>query len=972
MKYSHTIQTHTQKPTFISPVSIPQHIARYITRDIVRDISQFPFLFFLCALSLSSLYKTSQANVVVPGNQSNPSFSFPINAHVASAISRSFYVGADQAGSSGIFSIAATHPGIANFMGVALETATINGTQNSPNPLFNQRIGLLTLIEPSSLGNEHLIAVAAHQPEGMYLFDSTQSTTLSLLNIPQVPDATGAVTSGIVTMAASPQGFVLAAVKPNGGGNFGDTNSGIALSLAQKQQTGLTFSLLDAPTGTSTKASVPTPELRALPLDITTPAFNIGAGSLTAINQNCVFFWHLRLNRLFIGLPITTGSNGGLALAMAYVGSNRQLILQKIVPDTVFADAIDNKIIGSPAANTSLAVLEIKGLYTSTALDYLIVRTGAPTDNTVYALPLVTKNDNSALWGTIAANNAPVIDLFTNALFRYLESPAQEPGQMTTSTDLAAVVGGGPLLKDGTITELATSGDAVFATLDGNGGIYYSQALFDDTGKIKRWTTWQPYAGITGPQIGMQFDNLSGSVTSLATTSTDATARRTLWGSGSPEISAPLYSIIGPVQGLFDFPPATPGLDNITVLAATYSDQVTYAQTGTINGDGVITPTPSMGYSSQTFEAGAIDTNLGSGGLPTVVIMRGGALETISPILQTTIARSTEAGWIFAAGHKGLAVLSNSDNAGFDTLGAGFTGLAAGMSFKVLGTYSFVKKLAYDGNFLYVLTDNQLDRILLTAATLDPATFSPTTLARADQAPFNSAGTTFFNDIVVSDALALLATYNGLWRVGSGTDIRTATNAQELAWTGIPIPENFAGPITQLYARSATGLAQDVAKDNADGQLYVLSADRSRNRGQINRFTIAPVTTDGVSANTIQSFPDFFTDTKTTPTTGVPSYFANLGELRENFATEGALHLHARSQENGVASNLKLMANMTTIGIMNTITVTEVRSGFPFLGARSSLIPSGIEAGKDKASLVFNSALGTWMIGNEHGIRTLE
>jgi len=66
------------------------------------------------------------------------------------------------------------------------------------------------------------------------------------------------------------------------------------------------------------------------------------------------------------------------------------------------------------------------------------------------------------------------------------------------------------------------------------------------------------------------------------------------------------------------------------------------------------------------------------------------------------------------------------------------------------------------------------------------------------------------------------------------------------------------------------------------------------------------------------------------------------------------------------------MANMTTIGIMNTITVTEVRSGFPFLGARSSLIPSGIEAGKDKASLVFNSALGTWMIGNEHGIRTLE
>jgi hypothetical protein len=294
------------------------------------------------------------------------------------------------------------------------------------------------------------------------------------------------------------------------------------------------------------------------------------------------------------------------------------------------------------------------------------------------------------------------------------------------------------------------------------------------------------------------------------------------------------------------------------------------------------------------------------------------------------------------------------------------------MSFKTLGNYSFVKKLAHDGNFLYVLTDNQLDRISLTAAALDPENFNPTTLARADQAPFNTVGATFFNDIVISDALALLASYNGLWRVGSGANISTAGSDQEAAWVRVDVPENFAGPITQLYARSATGLAQDVAKDNGDGQLYVLSGDRSKNRAQLNRFSIAPVTTDGVSVTTIQPFPDFFTDTKTTPTTGVASYFANFGELRDSFATEGALHFHVRSQEKGNVSNLKLMANMTTIGILNSITVTEVRSGFPFLGVRSTLISTGIEGGHDAASIIQNSALGTWVIGNEHGIRTLE
>jgi hypothetical protein len=937
----------------------------------MRTMAQLPPLLLLCLFLLSTTHNTSLANVVVPGNQENPSFSFPVKAHVTSAISRSLYVGADQAGAAGSFSVAATLPTMTKFIDVAQEKATINGKSDQSNPLFNQRITILSLIEPSSLGSEHLIAVAAHQPEAVYLFDSIQSVTPSLLTVPQLPDATGAVTSGIINVAAAPQGFVFAAVKPNSG-NFGDADSGIALCLTEKKQTGLSFTLLDAPTGTSTTTPLPSPNLRALPIDVTTQALNIGAGNLNSINQNCVFFWHLRLSRLYIGLPITTGPNGGLALTMAYLGNNRQLVLQKIVPDTVFEDALDNKIIGSPTASSSIAVLEIKGLYTSTALDYLIVRTGAPADNTVYALPLVTKNDNSALWGTIAANNAPIKDVFTNALFRFLENPAQESAQMTTSNDLAAVVGGGPLLKNGVITELATSGDVVFATVDGNGGVYYSQALFDNTGKIKRWTTWQPYGGAAGPLVGVLFDSQSGIVTTLATTGTDATVRKTAWGKGSEDLSEKLYSLIGPVQGLFDFPGATPGLDNITVLAATYSDQVTYVQTGTIDGDGIITPTPSTGYAAETFDTGAISANLGAGGQPTVVVMRGGALETISPIAQTTIARSAESGWIFAAGHNGLAVLSNPDNTGFDSLGAGFTGLVAGMSFKVLGNYSAIKKLAHDGNFLYVLTDNQLDRITLTAAALDPESFSPITLARADQPPFNETGATFFNDIVVSDALALLASYNGLWRVGTGTNISTALNALELAWTRIAVPENFAGPITQLYARSATGLAQDVAKDTGDGHLYVLSGDRSKNRGQLNRFAIAPVTTDGVSANTVQTFPDFFTDTKTTPTTGVPSYFANFGELRDSFATEGALHLHARAQERGTVSNVKLMANQTTIGILNTITVTEVRSGFPFLGARSNLLPAGIEGGHDMASIIQNSALGTWVIGNEHGIRTLE
>ncbi|MGO8682991.1 MAG: hypothetical protein ACLQUT_00180, partial [Thermoleophilia bacterium] len=217
----------------------------------------------------------------------------------------------------------------------------------------------------------------------------------------------------------------------------------------------------------------------------------------------------------------------------------------------------------------------------------------------------------------------------------------------------------------------------------------------------------------------------------------------------------------------------------------------------------------------------------------------------------------------------------------------GFVGLTNGMTFKQLGNYTFVRSLIADNNFLYVLTDKQLDRIDLHASNFGSGSLVKTTVASL-QIPAVFGGNGALLSLVVSGKFAALATSQGLFRVGNNADISAATSAQEVNWTLVPINEG-AGSASQLIARSATGRPQDVARNNG-GNIYALNGFVGLSRGQINRFAIADVSANAITNSTMLPIPDM-------RIANIPSYFRNFGTYANQYATDGSVNLFTRSNQ---------------------------------------------------------------------------
>ena len=136
-------------------------------------------------------------------------------------------------------------------------------------------------------------------------YDGTRENTTEPLN-----DAAGAVTSGIVTLAgmllpdSNNHGFIFAAVAPNGSGPFGQPNSGIAVVCLNDDPTQNAISLyqtaaeIDAPNVCKQKESDPsTPEVMIY--------------SEPTIADFATMHWDGKLQRLYVGLQLTTSSGGG-------------------------------------------------------------------------------------------------------------------------------------------------------------------------------------------------------------------------------------------------------------------------------------------------------------------------------------------------------------------------------------------------------------------------------------------------------------------------------------------------------------------------------------------------------------------------------------------------------------------------------------------------------------------------------------
>lgn len=190
--------------------------------------------------------------------------------------------------------------------------------------------------------------------------------------------------------------------------------------------------------------------------------------------------------------------SGGRSVVVGQVADDGAITLNAIAPDSAFmVGDVNNRIIGAldTIAHT-LTIHKVRVMHTSTGPSYLIVIGGdnafGSTNNTVYALPLVDRSDPAdPVQGTIADKNSALVN------FKFV-TPAVLNAQLPAASEPAVRVGTGPLdlLPSTLISDIDVVGDTVFVSINhspsiGNdGGILYSQAMFDENGKILRWTPW--------------------------------------------------------------------------------------------------------------------------------------------------------------------------------------------------------------------------------------------------------------------------------------------------------------------------------------------------------------------------------------------------------------------------------------------------------------------------------------------------
>jgi hypothetical protein len=386
------------------------------------------------------------------------------------------------------------------------------------------------------------------------------------------------------------------------------------------------------------------------------------------------------------------------------------------------------------------------------------------------------------------------------------------------------------------------------------------------------------------------------------------------------------------------------------------------AQTGLLDtSTNIITPTAGPDFNNMiSFDNGTITTNVNA----TTVIISGGALNNVGPITALEIAATPTNGWLFVGGSNGLAVLAQPDGTGWNPttqLGNNLTGLTAGMMFKTVGNYSFVKKLISDSGFLYVLAHDRVDRINLATSDFGTNSLDVTTILSPISTPFQSGsplkgtedGAKTFLDTIFSQALALIATTDDLLRIGDNKDVRTITSESDAQWTNIAIGENAGAP-TALYAVTQTNRAQDITR-NSGGQFYVLTADVGLNQSRINRFSVQPLgATEPMQSTTVQAFDDLFVK-------NIPSFLLSFGEFRSNFATDGALYFATRNQ-NVLIPPIALL----------TPAIQEPRVGIAGVGDRSSLVNINFGQGTEINYFARSQASGSWIAAGNFNTQVLE
>ncbi|MCL4229095.1 hypothetical protein KJZ61_00195 [Candidatus Dependentiae bacterium] len=955
-------------------------------------------ILFTTLLSGSLHLKAAQLLQGDPAAAAQESFSSPIAAHASSSTGQSFFVGAAPGSLLSEYALSSIDRHSTQFSPLAPQYATINNVFML-NPLYNNAITFLSLFETPGVVSgtiDHPIVVSDVEPKRIFVIENaTDIKKIIMLVTGKLNDAAGLESCGIVGLVAANlrQGgsIAFAAVKDTNDTPFGTGNSGVAMAsyietkiketTTDGKETERSLRLFGQIDAQSTVIAPPVS--RAALFNKTSDFVKIGIDLADmTITDMC---WSQYLNRLYVGLRVTGAGNVGDGARSIAVGrlvytetqddhgnktTRISLVFEPIVDTNVFVQDAADEIIGAIEADAAINAHKIRVMHTSTRLNYLVVLGGnvdAPdtTATTLFALPLVCDTDSSAKQGTLAHKNAIPEDIFLgqDQIFvgRLLKTPATANADILKANDTAARVGGGPV-PAGNVTDIFVQSDAVFVAVgdaDANQlpGLFVSTALFDELGRIKGWTQWQRVAGTTEQTFSGAFDPEQGSYLFLSGDAANnlKTVQRTVWTGSTGDDVTPLQGLISllsqelraqdaGIHALFDFPSNTPGLGPISWMTATGLRKLVLVETGRTTAG---TFTPNTG----DFSTDLVRETTGgiTAAIPNtckVVVLTGGALDTIGAITSAEVADGgVDKKFLVIGGVNGLAILTNDASNGWNAMDNGFSGLAQGMQFRMIGNYSFVRKLISSQNYVYVLTDTELDRIDLAASNFVTGAL---TIARlASKNAFSGQG--HFLDMLISEKLALLATSKGVVRSGNGVNVADPliTTQDAVKWTAVVLPQALL-PVSYFYPLATSLLSKDVAAAPS-GMAYLISGDIGNNRARLMRISIADVSgVNAVDNSTVQPLNDLFVKNS-------PSYLANLSGFRNLVSTDGSIRLVTVDRDLTTApSAVVLMPSLAT--------------GLGAVLANSTVVPLNFSHAGDIVACLRTSALGSWVMAGDFGV----
>lgn len=765
-------------------------------------------------LSSMDLFATILVQTTGTGSSSIPPYSFPVAFRTAAfdRFSGTLYVGLASGDNTFSISSASRQQGsiIPAFSGIALNS-----------PVNNASIELLRVATDYgntnySINNPLLAVVIENGSTPRTQTTTNVMTTNGQFITTSAPllDAAGATTSGIYAMDANKL-FVFTAVAPASTtsppvtGVWGELNSGIAaqiiynsINTANSQVTLRLQQSFNQPGDNEYKAARYDPS-----------SATISINNNATVNQKVGLHWDSRLARLYTAINGTTAGapgDGIKTVAVIEVTVAGTLIIRSILPNGALVNGQTDKIIAATQAANPLnvGIDQVRVMHNSTGPSYLITG-GSKLENSaniIHALPLVdVGNPNDPNQGVLANKNA------FNPVTHRFETPAVNNADLTSTSDDFATVGMGPLPLQSTepINNLTVAGDTVYVSIDtqpfsnNEVGVFYSQAQFDETGKIIRWTPWSkhafPYYGFStetlpGPIKGFAVDAANGTVWAV-NDYPNATVRLTAWDKGfvpdstvqtlaltlNSQLTQGCYSVL-------DLDQSTRGFTSTAGRYALFggADRVAIAQISF-----AFNP-PALNSAQFINNDFSIPANFGITQLP----VGAGAVTTLEYARQLT---GTNSNFFFAGTNTGLYAFTDGNGNGFDVsqlANVNQSPLSTNRWQLVDGIQGAIVEIKTTGNALYVMTTESSKtqplsyNIYRLPFATNIATMAANKILIASSATGSLANTSVFYGMQIiatqpdgSTEQLVIGTNNGLYQSKRIGGVQAASSSADADWT---------------------------------------------------------------------------------------------------------------------------------------------------------------------------------------------